>query len=293
MESFEGKVAVVTGAASGIGLALADQFATLGMKLVLSDIDKSELDAVAARLREAGADVLAVRTDVTKLDDVKALAEAAIKQYGKVHILCNNAGVAQMGLLHESTIRDWEWVIGVNLWGVIYGIQTFFPLMVEHGEEAHIVNTASIAGLISGPGLGIYGVTKHAVVVLSETLYHETKLLKTKVGVSVLCPGWVNTRICDSDRNRPDCLVNDNAELSPIAQLINQQTRQVVSTGLTADSVASRVIDAIRVRDFYILTHDEMTPAIAQRMNAILNGSAPTFTPPPGFGEMAKSSAGN
>ncbi|HRI89536.1 MAG TPA: SDR family NAD(P)-dependent oxidoreductase [Candidatus Hydrogenedentes bacterium] len=289
MESFEGKVAVVTGAASGIGLAMAQRFAADGMKLVLSDIEEAALINVANTLRADGASVLAVRTDVSKADEVSALANAAASEFGKVHVVCNNAGVGHMCMLHEATTRDWEWVIGVNLWGVVYGVQTFLPLLMEHGEEAHIVNTASIAGIISGPGLGIYGVTKHAVVVLSETLYHEMKLLQTKVGVSVLCPGWVNTRICDSHRNRPGELVNDGEEMSPTAQMIDFQMRKVVADGHTPESIAQRVSDAMRTDQFYILTHDEMMPAVQKRMNAIINRTAPTFTPPPGFG--GKSSA--
>lgn len=287
MTSIEGKVAVVTGAASGIGFAMAKRFATEGANVVLADIEEGALESAATDLRSTGTEALAVRTDVSKLADVQALAAKTVDHFGKVHIVCNNAGVATAGLLAESTIRDWEWVVGVNLWGVIYGVNTFLPILLEQGEECHIVNTASVAGLITGPGMGIYCTTKHAVVALSEALRHEMQLLGTKVGVSVLCPAWVNTKIVESGRNRPAHLENERPELSPIAEMMREHTRQVVNGGVSPDIIAEHVADAIRQDAFYILTHPELTPAIELRMNAILNGSAPQYVPPPGITKVA------
>lgn len=286
MTSIEGKVAVVTGAASGIGFAMAKRFAAEGAKVVLADIEADALESAATDLRSTGAEVFAVRTDVSKLADVHALAAKAVEHFGKVHIVCNNAGVATAGLLAESTIRDWEWVVGVNLWGVIYGVNTFLPILLKQGEECHIVNTASVAGLITGPGMGIYCTTKHAVVALSEALRHEMQLMGTRVGVSVLCPAWVNTKIVDSGRNRPAHLENERPELSPIAEMLREHTRQVVNSGVSPDTIAEHVADAIRQDAFYILTHPELTPAVELRMNAILNGSAPQYIPPPGIAKV-------
>lgn len=283
MNTLHSKVAVITGAASGIGYAMAERFAREGARLVLADVDAAALENAAGTLSANGAEVLAVPTNVSKLADVEALADAAAARFGNVHVLCNNAGVGHMGLLAESTIQDWEWLIGVNLWGVIYGVHTFFPRMLKHGEEGHIVNTASIAGLICGPGMGIYALTKHAVVSLSETLYHESRLMQSKIGVSVLCPGWVKTRIVDSKRNRPVELTNPDETKSPLAQIAEELTRQVVDSGIPPQAVADRVIDAIRTGQFYIHTHPEMMHAVNLRVDGILNGTAPSFVPPPGF----------
>lgn len=283
MQSLTDKVAVVTGAASGIGFAMARRFAGEGMKIVLADIEESALHHAAAELRDGGADVFPVRTDVSKLSEVEDLAKQSIEHYGKVHLICNNAGVAAAGLIHETTIRDWEWVLGVNLWGVIYGVKVFLPILIEQGEECHIVNTASLAGLISGPGMGIYCVTKHAVVAFSESLYHELRLLQTHVGVSVLCPAWVNTKIVDSERNRPERLQNELQEMSPFTAALHEVTRQVVSSGVEPTTIADRVVAAIKQGDFYILTHPELTFSIQKRMEAIINGTEPKFIPPPGL----------
>lgn len=283
MKSLEGKVAVVTGAASGIGLAMAKRFSAEGMKVVLADIEEAALDRAADALRQTGADVLTVRTDVSKLADVQALAAASVARFGKVHVVCNNAGVATAGMLLESTVRDWEWVVGVNLWGVIYGVHTFLPILLEQGEECHIVNTASVAGLITGPGMGIYCVTKHAVVALSESLHHEMQLMQTNVRVSVLCPAWVNTKIVDADRNRPTGLANENPELSPLSQTLHDYTRQVVGAGYPPETIADHVASAIKEESFYILTHPELMPAVRMRMDAIISGGTPQFVPPPGM----------
>ena len=286
MESIQGKTAVITGGASGIGLAMAKRFAAEGAKLVLADVEGAALQSAANELAAAGAEVLAVRTDVARFDDVQNLANRAVDRFGKVHIVCNNAGVATAGFLAEATIHDWQWVVGVNLFGVINGVQSFLPILLRQGEECHFVNTASIAGLIVGPGMGIYCTTKHAVVALSEALYHEMQLMQTKVGVSVLCPAWVNTKIVDSGRNRPAGAATPTEDLGPTAKRLQEYTRQVVEAVLSPDVIANHVVSAIVAKQFYILTHPEMTPAVQMRMDAIIGGSAPGFVPPPGINKI-------
>ena len=206
MQEFEGKVAVVTGAASGIGFAMAERFAQEGMHVVLADVEAPALEAAVTRLRQAEHDVLAVVTDVSKAESVEALAQRAFETYGNVHILCNNAGVAgaggSSGPVWEKTQHDWQWAFGVNYWGVVNGIQAFVPRMLAAGEEGHVVNTASIAGVTSNV-FGIYGVTKYAVVALSEYLYRSLTETGAKIGASVLCPSFVTTNLGSSDRNRP------------------------------------------------------------------------------------------
>ena len=208
MEAFQGKVAVVTGAASGIGRALAERCAQEGMKVVLADIEEPALLQANRELAAQGAETLAVPTDVSQAGDVETLARKAFETYKAVHLLCNNAGVGGGKTAWESTLADWEWVLGVNLWGVIHGIHFFVPRMLEQQSEGHIVNTASMAGLIYGPGQSSYKVSKHGVVSLSETLYYELALQGASLKVSVLCPGYVNTNVLDSQRNRPARLQN-------------------------------------------------------------------------------------
>jgi NAD(P)-dependent dehydrogenase (short-subunit alcohol dehydrogenase family) len=279
MKEFQGKVAVVTGAASGIGRALAERCAQEGMKVVLADIEEQTLMQARQELKAAGAQVLAIPTDVSKVGDVEALAEKAFDTYGAVHLLFNNAGVGAGTIIWESTLADWEWSLGINLWGVIYGIRAFVPRMLEQDTEGHIVNTASVAGLTSGPGLGIYKVTKHGVVTLSETLHHELALRGAKVKASVLCPGFVNTRIMDSVRNRPARLQNDPAEeqLGPESEALVQLMRQAVEAGMPPHQVADIVFKAIRDERFYILTHPELKEAVRVRMEDILQERNPTY----------------
>jgi NAD(P)-dependent dehydrogenase (short-subunit alcohol dehydrogenase family) len=281
MKEFQGKVAVVTGAASGIGRGLAERCAQEGMKVVLADIEEKALMRASQELQAAGAQVLAVQTDVSKVTDVEALAQKTMATYGAVHLLFNNAGVGAGTVVWESTLADWEWTLGVNLWGVIHGIRTFVPFMLEQQTEGHIVNTASIAGLISGPGLGIYKVTKHGVVTLSETLYHELALRRANIKVSVLCPGFVSTRIMDSARNRPVHLQNDPTEerMSPASEAMLQFMRQVVESGMPPHQVADIVFQAIRDEKFYIFTHPELKEAIRVRMEDILQERHPTYVP--------------
>jgi NAD(P)-dependent dehydrogenase (short-subunit alcohol dehydrogenase family) len=278
MKNFKDKVAVVTGAASGIGRALADRCVREGMKVVLADVEVEPLTKTEASMRASGAMVLAVRTDVSQARDVEALAQETLKAFGAVHLLCNNAGVGIEAAIWEHTVAEWEWVVGVNLWGVIHGLRVFVPLMLAQDKACHIVNTASMAGLISGPGLGAYKVTKHAVVTLSETLYHELAERGAKVKVSVLCPGVVNTRIMEAARNRPE-RVPATEPLGPASRARWETLRQLVPAGMPPAQVADAVFEALRKDQFYILTHPEGKEAVRTRMEDILQERSPT---PPG-----------
>jgi NAD(P)-dependent dehydrogenase (short-subunit alcohol dehydrogenase family) len=252
VQDLHGKVAVVTGGASGIGYALARRFATEGARVVIGDVEAAALDRAVAELRASGADVEGVVTDVTDPAQMQALADAAVGRFGGVHVFCNNAGVGGGGLSWEMPLSTWEWVIGVNLWGVIHGVRTFVPLLMQQ-TEAHIVNTASVAGLVAAPFMGPYNASKHAVVAISETLHHELAMSAPHVKVSVLCPGWVNTNIADSARNRPGHLQEGAAPDADAAALL----RGFIEQGMPPDDVAAKVLDAMREDRFWILTHDE------------------------------------
>ena len=268
MNEFPGKVAVVTGAASGIGRAIAAQAAREGMRLVLADIEAAPLERTAAELRATGADVLAVPTDVSRAEEVAALAEQTVAAYGAVHLLFNNAGVATGGPIWERPLAEWEWVMGVNLWGVVHGIRAFVPLMLAQEDAGYIVNTASIAGLVTAPALGIYTVTKHAVVALSEVLAAELAQRNAPIAVSVLCPSWVQTRILEAGRNRPAAI--QNAAVPGDDPAGNAAIRQLVESGMSPEQVAHEVFAAIRDERFYILTHPETKAWIRRRMETIL-----------------------
>jgi NAD(P)-dependent dehydrogenase (short-subunit alcohol dehydrogenase family) len=248
----EGKTAVITGGASGIGLATATQLAKSGVNLVLGDIEEDTLATAVKDLQESGAHVLGVRTDVTIESDILALRDAALAEFGSVHVVFNNAGVASGATIGTPT-DVWKWVIDVDLYGVIYGINAFLPLFLEQ-NEGHVVNTASLAGLGGAPGMGPYCAAKFAVVGLSESLFHELALTGSQVGVSVLCPGFVKTRIHESARNMPDELTSYNDE--PAAQLIADLASQAVNAGIGAELVARAVEDAILTNRFWILTHE-------------------------------------
>ena len=278
MKDFKDKVAVITGAASGIGRALADRCVQEGMKAVLADVEAEPLATAEASLKASGATVLAVQTDVSQVRDVEALAQKTMEAFGAVHVLCNNAGVGTEAAVWESTLAEWEWVVGVNLWGVVHGVRVFVPLMLAQDAECHIVNTASTAGLISGPGLGAYKVTKHGVVTLSETLHHELAERGAKVKVSVLCPGIVNTRIMESARNRPGDLPPTGPR-GPASEERWEALRRLVPAGMPAAQVADAVFEALRKDRFYILTHPEGKEAVRTRMEDILQERNPT---PPG-----------
>jgi NAD(P)-dependent dehydrogenase (short-subunit alcohol dehydrogenase family) len=275
MNEFPGKVAVVTGAASGIGRAIAAQAAREGMRLVLADIEAAPLERTAAELRATGADVLAVPTDVSRAEEVAALAEQTVAAYGAVHLLFNNAGVATGGPIWERPLAEWEWVMGVNLWGVVHGIRAFVPLMLAQEDAGYIVNTASIAGLVTAPALGIYTVTKHAVVALSEVLAAELAQRNAPIAVSVLCPSWVQTRILEAGRNRPAAIHNAAPGGDPAG---NAAIRQLVESGMSPEQVAHEVFAAIRDERFYILTHPETKAWIRRRMEAILTTPDATET---------------
>ncbi len=276
MQEFQDKVAVVTGAASGIGRALAGRCAQAGMKVVLADVDAAALQQAEHELRDQGATVLAVQTDVSRFEQVQALADRTIASFGAVHLLFNNAGVGAGTTVWESSAADWEWVVGVNLWGTVYGVRVFVPLMLKQDADCHIVNTASMAGLIPGPGLGIYRVTKAGVISLSETLYLELQQQKARIGVSVLCPGWVKTRIMEAERNRPAELRNASAAVTPGQQQLFEGVRRAVDQGLPPEQVAEQVLEAIREQHFYILTHPDWKPFIRTHMMDILEDRSPT-----------------
>src|SRR5690242_17165407 len=242
MQSFRDKVAVVTGGASGIGFAMAERFAKEGMKIVLADVEPAALESARATLAASGADVLAVPTDVARGEAVAALAERTLARFGAVHVVCNNAGVSVGGPMWEHTLDDWRWVLGVNLWGVIHGVRTFVPIMLRQNEPAHVVNTASLAGLSSNPFLGVYNVTKHGVVTLSETLAQELAIVGAPIAVSVLCPGFVRTKIIDSGRNRPADLADGSDRLRP--EGMEQQIRAAIEAGMSPADVAALVVAA-------------------------------------------------
>jgi len=255
VEEFKGKVAVVTGGGSGIGRALALALAREGARVIVADVDEAAMETVAREARGHGVEALAVRADVSDLGQVQALADQAWRAVGGVHVLCNNAGVAAWGGLERATHRDWQWVLGVNLWGVIHGVEAFVPRMIAGGQRGHIVNTASMAGLIASQGLGVYNTSKYAVVGLSETLAKDLK--PYGIGVSVLCPMGVETRIRDSERSRPAALRNEPGAESPAVELIGRY--------LAPDTVAGMVLAAIRRGELYVITHDEGLEPLRRR----------------------------
>ena len=281
MKEFQGKVAVVTGAASGIGLALAEKCAAAGMKVVLADIEETDLRKAEAELQAIATAVLAVATDVSRRGDVERLARRALDAFGQVHLLFNNAGVAAGGAPWEATWNDWEWVIGVNLWGVIHGVKVFTPLMLAQNTECHIVNTSSTAGIIVGGGSSPYAVTKHAVVALSESMCLALQRQKSLVKVSVLCPGMVHTNIADTARHRPAELRDEPVPLTPELQAGLAAFKAALEAGMPPRQVADVVFDAIQKEQFYILSHPEWLEAVQLRTDKLLrleNPQDPTAT---------------
>ncbi len=278
MKQFTDRVAVVTGGASGLGRAMAWRFAREGMKIVLADIEQTTLDTTLGEFQEAGHEAIAVQGDVSRAADVESLAEQTLAAFGAVHIVCNNAGVAPGGLVWEHTVKDWEWAMGPNVWGVIHGVRVFTPILLKQNTEAHIVNTASVAGLLSLPGMGLYCVTKHAVVTLTECLHHDLVENSDKVRCSVLCPAYVPTGIADSERNRPAHLRDDRPKSEQELRREEGLRRAVESGRITAEEVADAVFNAIRDKRFYILTHQRIKPAIETRMQDILLERLPTNT---------------
>lgn len=280
MKQFQDRVAVITGAASGFGREFANLGARLGMKLVLADVQQDALQKVDAELVEQGAQVLAVHCDVSKAEQVQALADAAMARFGAVHLLFNNAGVAGGGLVWENSKADWDWVLGVNLFGVIHGVRIFTPLMLECAKrdpayEGHIVNTASVAGLQNAPTMGIYNVSKHAVVSLTETLYQDLRLVTSSISTSLLCPFFVPTGIHQSERNRPDDMHND------VAPTVSQRAAQsfsekaVISGKISAAQIAEWTFDAIRDDRFYIFSEPESLINTRKRMEDVVQQRNP------------------
>ena len=264
MKQLKGKTAVVTGAGSGLGRAMALAFAREGMKLALADVDEKGLEETASQVKG-----FSMRVDVSKEAEVRAFCDRIEDPF----LVCNNAGVSPLGAVWENTAADWQWILGVNLWGVIHGVRAFAPRLIEK-NAGHIVNTASVAGLISPPGSGAYNVTKHAVVALSESLYHDLRERNSQVGVSVLCPAYVPTGISDSERNRPAGL--PASPLSRETEAKKALLKKAVSSGrLSADDVAAAVVEAVKQDRFYILTHPRIKGAIRARMEDILEERAP------------------
>jgi len=271
MKELKGKVAAVTGAASGLGRAMALAFADEGMHVALGDVAGAA--EVFAAVRAKGVSAISMTLDVSKAQEVEAFAELIDKDLGGAHVVCNNAGVSPLGAAWETSLDDWRWIMDVNLWGVIHGVRSFVPRLMQRGE-GHVVNTASVAGIINPPGSGAYNVTKHAVVALSETLHHDLRERGSVVGVSVLCPAYVPTGIADSERNRPAGMQATVKTKEMLAR--EQMLKKAVSSGrLSADDVAKAVVHAVKEERFYILTHPRIKGAIGARMEDILNDRTP------------------
>jgi NAD(P)-dependent dehydrogenase (short-subunit alcohol dehydrogenase family) len=279
IDNFKGKTAVLTGAGSGFGLECARIGARLGMNLVLVDVQQDALEQAAAEVKAAGAGVLARKVDVSSAAQMESLAAAVQERFGAPHFVFNNAGVGSGGLVWENSVKDWEWVLGVNLWGVIHGVRLFTPMMLEAAKkdpswQGHIVNTASMAGLLTPPNMGIYNVSKHAVVSLTETLYQDLRLVSDQVGASVLCPYFVPTGISRSHRNRPGEMADEKPTRS---QMIGQamSDKAVGSGKITAAEVAQKVFDAVVADQFYIFSHPKALGNVQSRMEAIVQAHNP------------------
>lgn len=291
MKNFANKTAVLTGAGSGFGLECARIAAARGMRLVLVDVQADALEQARLEIARTGAEVLAYQVDVSSADAMAQLATDVQRRFGAPHFVFNNAGVGSGGLIWENTVADWQWVLGVNLWGVVHGVRLFTPMMLAAAKadpayEGHIVNTASMAGLVSAPNMGVYNVSKHAVVTLSETLYHDLSLVTEQIHASVLCPFFVPTGISQSHRNRPQDM---RAERPTQSQLISQaMSDKAVSSGkVSAAEVAAKVFDAIEERRFYIYSHPQAMGSVQERLEAVVQGHNPLdpFAARPDIGE--------
>jgi NAD(P)-dependent dehydrogenase (short-subunit alcohol dehydrogenase family) len=276
VDDLRGKVAVVTGAASGIGRAIADRFAAEGMRLVLADVERRVLEQAAAEIAATGAELISLPTDVSSETDVQALAAATFERFGTVHVVCNNAGVGSRGLtIHDLPTQDYEWVFGVNLWGVIHGMRAFLPHLRLH-DEGHIVNTASVSGLYHLPRMGPYNASKAAVIALSETLLFELAAEGSHVGVSVVCPSWVRTNISAAVRNIPERLAWElTGEQAAEMAEYKAKRRAQQPDAMDAADVAGQVVDAIRRQRFYVITHPESTDQMRARFDRIVAGENP------------------
>jgi len=277
MQTFTNKTAVVTGAASGMGRAFAQRFAHEGMKVVLADVEQPALDAAVNELRAQGFDVIGVPTDVRHLDAVEHLARRTLDAFGAVHIVCNNAGVEGYleGAIWEATEKDWQWTFGVNFWGIVNGVRTFVPILLEQDEDAHVVNTCSATALVTANSM--YGITKHASLALSETLYSQLKQRGAKIGITALCPGVVNTRLFEGRRNRPAELRNETEALRPDeAERMRRGWFERAAQSTPPAAVADQLIDAIRKDQFYVTTDHEWDERMRARAEAILNRTNPS-----------------
>jgi NAD(P)-dependent dehydrogenase (short-subunit alcohol dehydrogenase family) len=270
MKDYSGKVVVITGAASGFGREFARIAAKLGMKLALADVQADALAATVDELKAAGAEVFGEKTDVSRGDDVERLAHRTLDTFGGVHLLFNNAGVGVFGPVWENSVKDWEWVLGVNLWGVIHGVRVFTPIMLAQGAAGHIVNTASVAGLVTPQLMGVYNTSKHAVVALSESLFHDLRVVGSQIGVSVLCPAFVPTGIGEAHRHRPADLVDDAPPTAAQQAARAAMDKAIASGRMTAEQVAEMTFDAIREKRFYVVTHPKMLASIELRMQDIV-----------------------
>lgn len=279
MTSFQNKIAVITGAAEGIGKCLAARAAAQGMKLVLADLNPAALEKTAAEFAAGGTEVVTMQVDVSNGDQIEALAERAYSAFGAVHVLCNNAGIGVGNTAWETTLKEWEWVLGVNLYGVIHGLRSFIPRMLAGGQEGHIVNTASAAGLLTAPSMASYNVSKFGVVTLTESLHHDLTLRRSKLRAHVLCPAWVQTRIHDSTRYLPNDGSREAAAKcqDPVVAQIRSAIAKAVETGISPDSVAAQVFDAMANDRFYIITHDMTKAGVKVRMDDILTPRPPTL----------------
>lgn len=280
MKDFKGKTAVITGGASGIGRAMAELFLSRGMNVVLGDIEQQALEKTVADLAGSGPCV-GIVTDVSRAEDVQALADRALAEYGAIHIACNNAGVFAGGLLWKESIADFQWQLDVNVWGVIHGIRTFVPIMEAQGDDCHLVNTASMAAVTAMPYSGIYHMTKHAVLALSESLYHELAFHAPNIKVSVLCPEAINTGIAASERNRPGeySKAGDIVESDERA-MVSQALTESVSAGIGPEVMAQRVLDGIVEERFYLLSDEAWREAANVRLEDVRLARNPTFAPP-------------
>ena len=281
MKDFKDKTAVITGGASGIGRAMGELFLAQGMNVVLADIEQQALDNTVAALAADGGRCIGVVTDVSKAEDIQKLADAAIAEFGAIHIACNNAGVFAGGLLWEESLADFQWQLDVNVWGVIHGIRTFVPIMAAQDGECHIVNTASMAAVTAMPYSGIYHMTKHAVLGLSESLYHELSFHAPHVKVSVLCPEAINTGIAASERNRPGAYSRSGDIVESDARaLVSQALTDSVAAGIGPEVMAQRVYNAIVAEQFYILSDEAWRASANVRLEDVRLGRNPTFAPP-------------
>ena len=294
IQDFKGKTAVLTGAASGFGLECARIGAAYGMKLVLVDVEQQALDRAEAELSAAGAEVMACKVDVSAAREMEALALAVRERFGPPHLLFNNAGVISGGLVWESTVADWEWVLGVDLWGVIHGVRVFTPMMLEAAARdpaylGHIVNTSSMAGLLTPPNMGVYNIAKAAVVSLTETLFQDLGLVTDQIGASLLCPYFVPTGIASSQRNRPQALPTDQLTAS---QLVGRaMTDKAVQGGkITAVDVARKMFDAVSANQFYVFSHPNALGSVQSRMENLVSGTNPAdpFQDRPDIGQRLR-----